>query len=182
MSGLRSFEKVVRVICLTLGVIAAVFAVAMMAMITADVLLRNVVNSMVLGSYEMVEYLMLATVCGALGVTQINRFHICVTVAVEWMPKRWRAFLDCVTFLMMLTFFGMAIYLSFDQTLSMLNRGARSPVLMVPRWPFQAMLVTAFGSLWLAFFKDFLFRAAVLVGIDDGGPRVQEGKEDLKVI
>ncbi len=183
MAALRSFERGVRAICLTLGVAAAIVTVAMQLMITYGVLARNFMNVPVLGDIELIEYGMLVTVCGALGVTQVNKFHICVTVAVDWMPKRWRALLDCITYLMMLAFFALVIYLSYSQTLQMANRGAASSILRIPRWPFQSLLVVAFASLWLAFFKDFLFRVAALLGKDEAAPAAaREEEEELKTL
>jgi len=157
MSCLRRFDRWTRFACTTLGVFGAAAIVFIQILVTADVILRDTITKPIIGSFELVEYAMVVAVFSAFGITQVNRFHISVDVVVSRLPKRLRAALDALTLLIMFIFFAAAIWIGYDQTLKIAARGAYSQVLLIDRWPFQAMVVIGFASFCLAIARDFVF-------------------------
>ena len=72
----RSIEKVIHPVIRLSNRAAQAILVIMMTMVTADVLLRNLANAPIEGSYELIEFILLCLVFLSLANTQVEGSHI----------------------------------------------------------------------------------------------------------
>ncbi|MHB1161146.1 MAG: TRAP transporter small permease [Chloroflexota bacterium] len=166
----RAIERPGRPLGVVMSAVGAVALIVMMLWVVTDVLLRFLFNRPVLGSYEIVEYMMVAFIFMAMAHAQFSKAHISVPVFVERLSPEARAVVESITSLVTLAIALVMVWGAIGQTRDMYLSRMTSAVLFIPKWPFQA--ITALG---LA-----LFSVAVLVDVLKNLTRVggQEGAGD----
>jgi len=123
--------------------IALVAFVGMMFLITVDVSLRKILNMPILGSYEIVQYMMVVAISFGMAYCGLNRGHINVEVVITHLPRRARAIMCCITGFLTLAIGIIVVWQAFVY-LSQLQGGHKiSPVLIIPVYPFAG--IVAFG-------------------------------------
>lgn len=171
MDVLLRFRRLVRMVCVALSAIGALSLMSMMFLVTADVARRNAQNEAILGTFELVEYLMVPVVFFGLALGQIYKSHISVEVVVGRISERSRAALQVITLMMALVFIAVIGWVNFDQTKNVFSLQQTSQVLLIPRWPFQAMTVVGAAVFCLAIFVDILIAGATaLAGQSPSAP------------
>ncbi|HEX2987788.1 MAG TPA: TRAP transporter small permease [Chloroflexota bacterium] len=128
-----------------MSTVGAVALLIMMFWVVADVLLRFLFDRPLLGSYEIVEYMMVAFVFMSFAYAQFCKAHISVPVVVERLGPRARAVLDIITGIITLLVTAVMVWGALKQTQDMWAAHMTSAVLFIPKWPFQ--LITGIGLL-----------------------------------
>jgi TRAP-type transport system small permease protein len=141
-----------------LGVLAV-----MMFLTAFDVILRYVFNKPIMGAFELTEYMMAIVVAFSLAYCYVLKEHVTVDIVVNRFPQRAQAIIDSITSLIGFGIFCLITWQSGLQTKIQLDSGLTSAVLLIPAFPFVA--VVAFGSAVLslailAFFFESLSKAA----------------------
>ena len=90
---MRIFEKITGVLAFAINIISYICFTGVMLFIVVDVLLRYLLNSPILGSYEIVEQLMLCGVLCSFAHAQMKKTHIHVTMLIGLFPKKAGVFL-----------------------------------------------------------------------------------------
>ena len=76
----KKLDKIVSGISGGVGIVAYVCIVAITLLMTVDVLMRKLFDAAIVGSYEIVERLLLLLVFSAFAYAQTNKAHIHVTM------------------------------------------------------------------------------------------------------
>jgi TRAP-type C4-dicarboxylate transport system permease small subunit len=156
MGWILTFRRWARLLCMVLATVGAVALMVMMFLITFDVIGRDVFDRAILGTFEVVEYLMIPTVFLALAYGQFEDVHINVDVAIQFLSWRKRAALSVVTLLMTLVVFLPMAWVSYQQAMKVYNQKLVSTVLLIPRWPFQVLTLIWVIAFALAIVADLL--------------------------
>ncbi len=122
MEWILRFRRWTRLVCMALAAVGAVALMVMMFLITFDVFGRDVFDSAILGTFEVVEYLMIPTVFLALAYGQSEDIHINVDVAIQFLSPRKRAALSVVTLLMTLAVFLPMAWVSYQQVMKVYDQ------------------------------------------------------------
>ncbi len=138
----------------------------MMLTVTLDVAGRYLLNKPIIGSYEVVEYLMAVSVFAAYATGQIDRSHIRIDILVHRLSSRRRAVADAIASLLMLLVLLAFVWGDFTQVIQVWSTNQISQVLFIPRWPFQ--LATAIALV--------VFCLVVLVDLADAVARIAGGE------
>jgi TRAP-type C4-dicarboxylate transport system permease small subunit len=170
----RGIERRARPVAVGLVAVGAVALMAMMFLVVSDVTLRFLFDRPIIGSYELVQYLMVVFIFLAFPFAQFSKAHINVTLVVDGLPGRARAAVDSFTYLICLAIFVLMVWGNWEQTLNVLDVGESSSVLLIPKWPFQFVGVVGLGMLTVATLVDLL-RSIGLVG----GKGRKEGPRSL---
>ena len=136
--------------------LSAVCLALMMFLTALDVGLRYIFNSPIPGALELVEYMMALIVPFALTITALNKAHIGVELVMDRFPKRFRAYVACVTNLLVFALYGLITWQSFLYIFEQHDSGMTSAVLLIPQYPFVASLTAAFALLSLITLMHFL--------------------------
>ena len=160
----RGIERWARPLATWLSSVGTVALVVMMFWVVLDVTSRFFFNSPLLGSYEIVEYLMAVFIFFAFGSAQFHKSHINVSLAVDSLPPRARGVVDTVTNLVMLVMFALMVWGSWLQALDDWSSGVSSSVLMIPKWPFELVATVGFVVLIIAVMVDVLRSASHIGG------------------
>ncbi len=156
MHWILAFRRWARCVCMALATVGAVALMVMMFLIVLDVTGRDVFDSAILGTFEVVEYLMIPTVFLALGYGQLEDVHINVDIAIQFLSARRRAALNAITLLMTLAVFLPMAWVSYTQAMKVYGQKLASTVLLIPRWPFQVITLIGVLAFTLAIVVDLL--------------------------
>jgi TRAP-type C4-dicarboxylate transport system permease small subunit len=156
MGWILTFRRWARLLCVTLATVGAVALMAMMFLIALDVIGRDVLDHSILGTFEIVEYLMVPTVFLALAYAQLEDTHINVDVAIQFLSRRTRAALSAVTLLLTLGVFLPMAWVGYREAMQVYVQKQVSTVLLIPRWPFEVLMVTGLLAFCLAIMADIL--------------------------
>ena len=164
MGWILTFRRWVRLLCVTLATVGAVALMAMMFLIAIDVIGRDLFDHAILGTFEVVEYLMVPTVFLALAYAQLEDTHINVDVAIQFLSRRKRATLGVVTLLLTLGVFLPMAWVGYRETIQVYTQKQVSTVLLIPRWPFEVLMVIGLLAYCLAIVSDMLVAIARAAG------------------
>ena len=120
---------------------------AMMFLTAADVILRYSFNKPILGSYELIQFMMLITVTVGLACCGLGRGHVTLDVLASRFPRRTRAIIDSVVGFLGLIIASLITWQTCIYIIMLQKSQVVSTVLLIPMYPFVA--IVAFG---IAFF------------------------------
>lgn len=128
------------------AVLGGVSLVAMMALIVSNIIFR-VFGSIIPGSFEISELLIVVTASFALGYAALNESHVDVKIVVAKFPERWQAIIEVITSFLAMVTWAVTAYAS---TLIMFERWLTevTEMLSIPYLPFR--LVLLFGLILIS--------------------------------
>lgn len=153
-------EKAVHGISRVFNGIGVGILTLMMFFVTADVCLRYVFNSPILGAYEAIELMMAIVFCFGIAYTQKHKGHVSVSAVVSRFGKRKQAIIDSIVYFLS---FGICFLLTWQTFLKArvvwlsgeTTYGTVGPFGHVPVFPFVFPVGAAFSVLCLEFLVDF---------------------------
>ncbi len=149
-----------------LAAVGYVTVLAMMLIVTLDVAGRYLLNRPIIGSYEVVEYLMAVSVFVAYATGQIDGSHIRIDILVGKLSPRGRAVADTIAFFLMLLVLLAFVWGDFTQVIQVWNTNQISQVLFIPRWPFQLATAVALVVFCFVVLVDLIDAVAGVVGAE----------------
>ena len=166
MGWILTFRRRIRLLCIILSTIGAVALMVMMFLIAFDVIGRDVFDHAILGAFEIVEYLMVPTVFLALAYAQVEDAHINVDVGIQFLSRRTRAAFSVVTLLLTLGVFVPMTWVGYKEAMQVYVQKQVSTVLLIPRWPFQALALIGVVAFCLAILVDLCVAIARARGVE----------------
>ena len=145
---MKGFNKWITSVCNALDSIGGLVLAAIMALITANVLLRMTGNP-IGGTVEWVQFLLSASVGLTIALCGLKGDHIAVNILVDRLPPKARRVMDVLVNVVVLVFAVLVAWVQFENARSMIRSGQVGMVTRVPFYPF--VFVIAFGFLLYAF-------------------------------
>lgn len=142
-----------------LGVLAV-----MMFLTAFDVILRYVFNKPIMGSFELTEYMMAIVVAFSLAYCYVVKGHVTVDLVVGRFSQRIQAIIDSVTGFIGFGMFCLITWQSGLQTIIQRGSGLTSAVLLIPAFPFVAVVALGSAVLALAVLASFFESLSKVVG------------------
>lgn len=154
----RAYAAVKPVIAIgnSLGLIALA---GMMFLITVDVTLRKTLDMPILGSYEIVQYLMVITIGFGMAYCGLRREHINVDLVISRLPRLARGIVGCVTGFLSLAVSIIVVWQAYVYIPQLQSGHVLSPVLLIPMYPFVGIAAfgfTLYALVLLIHFGEFL--------------------------
>ncbi|WP_338825682.1 TRAP transporter small permease [Neomoorella humiferrea] len=137
----RRIESLMRTVCLGFSAVGALALMGMMFLVVTDVFLRFTFNHPILGSYEVVEYLMVLVVFLSLAYGQLNKAHVNVEIITQYLSGGARTFAELVTTIISLYIFILLTWGGILQVKHVRATHQVSQALAIPHWPFQIVVV-----------------------------------------
>ncbi len=160
-------------ISLGLGRLSAFFTFAMMLVMVADILLRFLFNSPIIGSYEIIEQMMIVVVFFAFAHTQAEKGHIAVDIVTTVLPRKVRDVFSVITLLMGTVMTVIAVYANLGQISGAIESKATTSVLYIPLYPFYIAVMIGLAVFCLCLVVDLIKAVADL--FDVKGLRIESG-------
>jgi TRAP-type C4-dicarboxylate transport system permease small subunit len=133
-----------------------IFLGGMMFLTAADVIGRYFLNSPVLGSFEITEYLMVIVMATSLAYCGIHKGHVVIELVSDRLSKRAQITLGCVTSFLSLVLFGIIAWQTFIYIGDMAASRVATTVLKISAWPFVIVLAVGFTVFFLVLLLHFL--------------------------
>lgn len=136
MKFIKKMQNAVDKFSYGVGYISFIAIIAMMILITVDVILRKFFRSPITGSYEIVQYIQVIVVFASFSYTQTKKMHVRVTLFGALLPWRVRTVLNGFWELLCAGGAGICGYAGFVQAGYLVQKGFTSDVLDFPLAPF----------------------------------------------
>ncbi|MDD4238422.1 MAG: TRAP transporter small permease [Desulfotomaculaceae bacterium] len=133
---MNKFTGLVTELSRVLDKIAGLCLVAVMALIVANILLRAIFKSPILGTIDYVTFLTAVMIGLSLAYCAVQSGHIAVDFFVERLPLKIQAVIDMVMGLLTLTFWGLCVWQTAVYANRMAVTGVVSPTTQTPVYPF----------------------------------------------
>ena len=137
MTAIKKIEKVVSKIAEFASYVSFIGIVVMMLFIAVDVFMRKVFSKGILGSYEIVQYMLMIAVFASFGFTQVKKMHVRVTLFTGKLPWRARTFINGLWELICAVMATIVGYAALIHGNYLLHKGMTSDVLRFPLYPFH---------------------------------------------
>ncbi len=122
----------------------------------ADVFLRYVFKSSILGTYEMVEMLLTCVFFGCLSEGQIRKSHIHVFILLKKFPIRLGNAIFAIETLAAFFIACMMTYAALLQTFYAIEKGLATTLLHIPQYPFYIIETLAFLIFVISMLPDVI--------------------------
>ena len=132
----KKIDKVMSRITNTLGYVSYAAIILIMLLVVVDVIMRKSLRSGILGSYELVERLLLLLVFAAFAFTQTERGHVHVTLFMSKLPKPVGMFIFGLLGLLSTAASVFCAYAMVEQGNFSLEKNTTTAVLLIPLYPF----------------------------------------------
>lgn len=136
MKTVEKIDRTVTNLARITSVIAYVGYALMILITVCDVILRYVINKPILGSYELVQYLLLMSVFASFAYCQVLHGHIQVTMLLRVLPKRAIFVVYTLTSVLTCGIMALLAYAAGQQALYAMAKGYVSDALKLPVAPF----------------------------------------------
>ena len=156
-------ERIMDRIVVIFGTASAVCLFALMALIFTDVFCRYLFNPPILGSTELVEFIMAVTVSLALAYGQYLKRHVFVEVFYQKIRGRAKPVVDIAISGVMFFVYMLISVTAFQQSEYLMNAGMTSGVLLIPAWPFRLILSIGAAVFCLAIARDVISYIKILI-------------------
>lgn len=157
MSLLEKFEKFVILISKWFNVIAGIGIVAMLVLVTADIIGNKVFKYPIPGGIEFVTFIAVVAIAFAIAQTQLMRGHIEVEFIVDRMPPPAQRIISIIIYIFSMILFILLAWRSFIYANELMLSGEVSMTRGIPFYPFVYMLglcsIVVFLVLLLQFIK-----------------------------
>lgn len=149
-------ERVVNPISAIMDSVGRVVLASMVLLITIDIVLRYFFDRPIKGSYELVEFMLVALVYLGLAYTQTKKRHISVTLLTSKLSKAQMSVITSATNLLCLCIFSVITWRCILQACVLRANNTTSPVLLIPSFLFMWVVVFGSALLCFVFLIDFL--------------------------
>ena len=120
--------------------------IAIMALVTGDVILRKFLNASIIGAHEIVAASLVVIVFLALAYTESRQDHVKVTFVTQRLGHKTQLVMEAIMTLVMIAFFTMMIWQTALYALDALKVGLTYEAIGLPIFPFR--LVIPIGTLF----------------------------------
>lgn len=139
----NKYEMILGKITIFFAVIAAIALTIMMLLTATDVILR-IFSRAIIGSFEVVEFLMAVVVPLSIAYCEKKRQHICVDLIVQNFPQKVRPWFDLITSIITFLLYFLIMYQCWLNIATVKDDSLTSSVLLWPVWPFTIPCVIGF--------------------------------------
>jgi TRAP-type C4-dicarboxylate transport system permease small subunit len=153
---IQAFITVVKHISKGINSVGGAILFLMMLLTAMDVLLRYIFNRPITGSYEITEYMMAIVVSSALAYCAVVKGHVVVDLVISRFPSRVQAILNSVHLLISFALFVFVTRQSYLYIFTMAESERTSAVLLIPIFPFIAILTIGLGIYTLQLLADLV--------------------------
>jgi len=130
--------------------------VAIVLLVSIDVILRATLNLPVLGSYELSQLMMVFVAVFSFSYCQVFRNHISIPVITQRFPKRVQAVLESISWLIGCVLFALVAWQSIIHGITLTKAGQETLALGIPVGPFYFVIVAGMILFSLVLLADFI--------------------------
>ncbi len=155
-------EAIILPVCRIADYVGRFILASMVMLITIDVTMRYFFNMPIKGSYEVVEFMLALIVFLGLGLVQVEKGHVSISLITSRLSIRNNAIIGTITYLLCVGIFSLIGYRCGTQAEALRLGNSASDVLSIPHYPFLWMAAFGCFLICMVFLIDFLKTVKVL--------------------
>jgi TRAP-type C4-dicarboxylate transport system permease small subunit len=159
---MNKVNSIVSKICLSFTLISMGALFVMMLLMICDVGGRTVLNSPIIGSYELVENLLVIVVVLAYAQAQITKRHIKVDIFTEMLPLKVREWLKLGAWIICFVIVGFSAWQQIPAIRSVKDAATSTMALKIPQWPFNVIVFMGLFMFSIVLIIDIVNQASKL--------------------
>ena len=136
--------------------IAGIGLVGMLVLIVADVIGIKILSRPVPGGIEIVSFMVVVAIAGAVPFTQVMRGHVAVDFIVEKFPRRAKLIIDAIMIFFSVCLLALMTWYSFKYADGLRSSGEVSMTQKIPFYPFVYGMAVCFVALLLVLIMDLV--------------------------
>lgn len=153
-----------------LAFLCALVVAFMMLITSGDVVMRYVFNSPITGTFELMEFSLVAVAFLSFAYVQQQRGHITVEFIAERVSPRWRASMDLVVLVIVFPIMLIMVWQTAEQALEAWRTGdVTMGLIKFPLAPAKATVPLGIALLSLRVFSQIVRRVVEIVGAENSG-------------
>jgi tripartite ATP-independent transporter DctM subunit len=159
MSGIKvdlKLNSIIRLLSRSVNSFGVVLLMGMMVLVVTDVVLRRFFKIPVMGSYEVVQFLLIILIYLGLPQTTLQKSHISIGLGTARLTKKASSFLEVHIVFYSLCFFLLITVRNFGRAREMWLVNATSPLISIPVFPFYYIIALGCGIVSLVLFVQLL--------------------------
>jgi TRAP-type C4-dicarboxylate transport system permease small subunit len=156
-------EKMIALVSRWLNNIGMVFLTFLMLVITADVLLRGILNKPIRGANEIAELTMLVIVFLGIAYAQYAKANISVSILFDKFPGKVQDILNVFIYLLCLGICGVILWQTFSYHSYLTELKRTTLILEIPVAPFQIIMIIGFFMLCIVLIIDVIYSVRKVV-------------------
>jgi len=165
--SLHQFRQLISGISAGSNVVGVAAIVVMVLVTVSDVIGRRIFGSPIIGTLEIVRFMMAMAVFLTIAHAGVNGDHVTCDVFFMLFPRKIKSSIEIITSLLSLVLWGLVSWQLGKKAVDLLQVGESSMLLRVPTFPF--LFIAAFGSglLALVILVQFITSLGNFPGIKD---------------
>lgn len=136
--------------------LAGMFITLVMILIVANIILRKVFNSPILGTYELVGFLTAMGIAFALSHCAFQNAHIAIDFIMQRLPSKIQAVVSVLVNAVSLVFWAAVVWFLGKFAYAMKIKGLVSPSAEIPVYPFIYLVALGVAGLCLVLLFKFM--------------------------
>ena len=161
----KSIDKVISYIVRNLSYVGVIVLASMMMLTVIDVFMRFALNLPILGSSEIIEFMMLTLAFLVISYTTLERGHVRVDLVISRFSSRTRVILDIFSYIFCLALYIPMTWRYIPETMENWRMGETSVVLEITAIPFYFVVIVGCGLLCLVLLVHLVKRFAEVTKI-----------------
>ncbi len=129
----------------------------MAVVIFVDVFLRYIFHKPIVGSFEIIEVMLVVAVFLGIAHVQSQHAHISVPIVPDALKAKRRVSLNTITCLLTIGIVAMICWQSFTFTQYLMKANRFSPSILIPLWPFALIVFLGCTAMLIVLLRDFLY-------------------------
>lgn len=148
-------SKVAQPIAKFLNFLAGMVLVCMMLFTSIDVVARYFFHSPILGSFEIISFMLPAVVAFGFSTCFLHEGHVCVDLLISMLSEKKQTVLQTISYLIALILFIILTIATLQRGLLLHTTGKTSEVLYWPYYPFVFVVFAGWASVVLVLLQKF---------------------------
>lgn len=149
-------QRVVSPVSRVLNDVSMVILAGVMFLVVADVLMRRLFNSPILGSHDVRAVGFALVVFLPMGWCTLKDRHVELTVVVSRLPQKPRQYIEVCVILLTTAILGVTSWQLMKQGIRLQTMNGETPVVGIPYYPFVYLATLGMVMMTLVFFIKFL--------------------------
>lgn len=136
---MKTLTRISNRLCNIVSYFSMAACVAIMCLMTIDVIMRHLFNNPITGAFEITTMILTILVFSSWSYIQTVHGHVHVTMFLGFMPTKVRFLFFGLTSLLSTIIIGIATYASYQHIFRLYEEGTSTGTLLIPHWPFMVL-------------------------------------------
>jgi len=154
--NIRNLVNIMGIFSYVMARIGCLALFLMMGLTVVDVFKRHILNTPILGSFEITRYLIVILIFAFIGYAQAQKAHVNVDIFVNMFSKKAQSFIDLFNYSVSIILMILVTWKGYEKAMESMATGDSPMNLPIPEHPFVFFLALGCGVMCIELARDIL--------------------------